>query len=177
MSYFRFIDMNVDITKILEQVRQYDGDWNFVSTMSNIAGKMNPYGFMPICIATVPYEGANPKDSNTHERTPMYYKHTELRKFLKKWKVHGHSRAAFFKLPVGGGVGRHIDDGSYYLTRDRYHLSLQGRYEYTVGDETHVIEPGTFFWFDNKVHHGSVNIDTVERITFVFDVPKSKRNP
>ena len=74
-------------------------------------------------------------------------------------------------------VGSHIDNGTYYLTRDRYHLSLQGRYEYWVEDEMHIIEPGTFFWFDNKRYHAAKNISDVDRLTFVFDVPKSKKNP
>ena len=74
-------------------------------------------------------------------------------------------------------MGSHIDSGTYYLTRDRYHLSLQGSYEYWVEDEMHIIEPGTFFWFDNKRYHAAKNVSDVDRLTFVFDVPKSKKNP
>jgi mannose-6-phosphate isomerase-like protein (cupin superfamily) len=74
-------------------------------------------------------------------------------------------------------VGRHIDEGTYYLTRDRYHLSIQGRYEYFVGDESVIVEPGTLLWFNNKLMHGTKNIGDVTRITFVFDVPHSKSNP
>jgi len=176
-SKFRFIEKNVDVSGILKQLEQNEDDWGFVSQTSRIEGKKNPYGFMPLCLATVPHPDVSPKETQTHERTPMYYKHTALRKFLKKWKVHRHSRAAFMKLPIGGSVGRHIDDGTYYLTRDRYHLSIQGVYEYTCGNETHIIEPGTFFWFDNKEYHEAQNIGDVERITFVFDVPKCKTNP
>ena len=65
----------------------------------------------------------------------------------------------------------------YYKTRDRYHLSLQGRYSYTVEGEKHIIKPGTFFWFDNKKYHEAENISDVDRITFVFDLPFGKRNP
>ena len=81
-------------------------------------------------------------------------------------------------------MGWHIDDGTYYHSRDRYHLSLQGIYKYWVGDtpddpnaEMHIIEPGTFFWFNNKKYHKALNIGDVDRLTFVFDVPHSKRNP
>ena len=74
-------------------------------------------------------------------------------------------------------MGRHIDEGDYYLTRDRYHLSLQGTYLYTVEDESHQIDPGTFFWFDNKRVHMSYNNGDVDRLTFVWDVPKGRRNP
>ena len=107
----------------------------------------------------------------------MWHKYTEIRKWLRSYKCHRHSRAAFFKLEPGGSVGWHVDDGTYYLTRDRYHLSLQGTYEYSCGDEMHVIEPGTFFWFNNKIKHMAKNVADIDRITFVFDVPKSKKNP
>jgi hypothetical protein len=108
-------------------------------------------------------------------KTPAYEKHTEvlnyLRKYFKKLR-----RCAFLALPVGEIVGSHIDEGTYYLTKDRYHLSIQGKYEYTVGDETTTIEPGTLFWFNNKLPHKAVNIGDNIRITFVFDVPHHKRN-
>jgi quercetin dioxygenase-like cupin family protein len=56
-------------------------------------------------------------------------------------------------------------------------LSIQGRYEYSVGDESVIVEPGTLLWFNNKLLHGTVNVGDVDRITFVFDVPHSKNNP
>jgi quercetin dioxygenase-like cupin family protein len=71
-------------------------------------------------------------------------------------------------------VSTHIDDGAYYLTRDRYHLSIQGDYEYTVDGESRIIRPGTFFWFDNKKPHSAKNVSDVDRLTLVFDVPKQK---
>jgi mannose-6-phosphate isomerase-like protein (cupin superfamily) len=80
-------------------------------------------------------------------------------------------------LPVGGEVGQHIDIGSYYQTRDRYHLAIQGSYVYTVGGESVKIDAGDLIWFNNKLSHGTKNVGDVVRITFVFDVPHSKNNP
>jgi hypothetical protein len=40
-----------------------------------------------------------------------------------------------------------------------------------------IVEPGTLLWFDNKKPHGTKNVGDEVRITFVFDVPHSKRNP
>ena len=91
--------------------------------------------------------------------------------------IHNISRGAFFRLPPLGSKGRHIDEGKYYLTRDRYHLSLQGEYLYEVDGEEHIIKPGTFFWFDNKKPHSAVVVSDEDRITFVFDVPHSPTNP
>ena len=80
-------------------------------------------------------------------------------------------RCGFLSLPVDEIVGAHIDEGTYYLTRDRYHLSILGRYQYFCGTESVIVEPGTLLWFNNKLRHGTVNIGDETRITFVFDMP------
>jgi mannose-6-phosphate isomerase-like protein (cupin superfamily) len=56
-------------------------------------------------------------------------------------------------------------------------LSIAGRYRYFVGDESYDVEPGTLLWFNNKLEHGTENIGNEVRVTFVFDVPHSKKNP
>lgn len=177
MSNFKIWETNVDVSKILKQVLDNPNDWQVVSTMKNIAGDLKPYGFMPLVMAVVAKHGDNPKNTELQQKTPLFDKYTEIRKWLKSRGITQTSRAAFFKLAVGGKVYSHIDDGTYYLTRDRFHLSLQGRYKYTVGDETKIIEPGTFFWFNNKIHHDAEQLGDEERLTFVFDVPHSLDHP
>lgn len=175
MSNFRFIETGIDVSKILKQIE--DKDWQAVSTYSKIGGQKNPYGFLPLIMGMVRNADDNPKNSDLQRRTPLYDKYTEVRKYLKKYDIRETSRAAFFRLNPNHSVGRHIDDGTYYATRDRYHLSLQGTYLYEVDGEEIQIEPGTFFWFDNKKYHSAWNNGTVDRITFVFDVPHSPKNP
>lgn len=176
MSNFKIWETNLDVSKILNQVLNNPEDWQAVSKMENIAGDMKPYGFMPLVMALVE-EGANPKNCEKQQTTKLFNKYTEIRKWLKSRGISETSRAAFFKLGIGRRVLSHIDDGTYYLTRDRFHLSLQGKYKYTVGDESRIIEPGTFFWFNNKIHHDAEQIGDEERITFVFDVPHSLDHP
>jgi mannose-6-phosphate isomerase-like protein (cupin superfamily) len=108
-------------------------------------------------------------DSELCVPTPAFSRHTEILRVLGRY-FRDVSRCAFVKLPVGKNVGGHIDQGSYYLTRDRYHISIQGKYKYIVGDEYVVITPGMLVWFNNKVTHGTENLGDVPRITFVFDV-------
>jgi quercetin dioxygenase-like cupin family protein len=150
-------------------------DWQAVSTYKNIGGQTNPYGFLPMVMAVVK-SGVSPKDSEMLADTPLKSKYTELYSWLKSQGISKTARAAFFRLRPGDSVGRHVDEGKYYLTKDRFHLSLQGRYLYEVDGEEHIIEPGTFFWFDNKKPHSATNIDTVDRLTFVFDVPYSLKH-
>lgn len=176
-SNFIFIDRNVDYKPILQQVLDNPEDWKAVHGYASTAGKKTPSGFLPLVMGVLKDPDGDIRDSEYQRPTPMWYKYTEIRKWLESWGIKQTARSAFFGLPPGGQVRRHVDDGNYYLSRDRYHLSLQGTYRYTVGDEVHIIEPGTFFWFDNKLEHESINISDVERISFVFDVVHSKHNP
>jgi hypothetical protein len=79
-------------------------------------------------------------------------KHTEVIRFLQR-NFKRFSRCGFLSLPVGGEVGQHIDVGSYYLTRDRYHLAIQGSYVYTVGGESLKINAGDLIWFKTINYH------------------------
>jgi quercetin dioxygenase-like cupin family protein len=177
MTNFRFISHEELYQPVLQQVLDNPGDWKAVSTYDNIAGDLDPYGFLPLVMAAVPSKRINPKNCEQQQNTPLFDKYTEIHKWLRSWNIEQTSRAAFFRLQVDGSMGRHIDDGTYYLSRDRYHFALQGEYLYEVDGEEHIISPGTFFWFDNKKMHSAKNISEVERITFVFDVPKSPTNP
>lgn len=177
MSNFRFLGRNEPYQPVLQQVLDNPDDWNEVSTYDNIAGNLKPYGFLPLVMAVVQSAGDNPKDTELQQFTPLYHKYTEIRNWLISKNITKISRAAFFRLEIGGSMGSHTDDGKYYLTRDRYHFALQGEYLYEVDGEEHIITPGTFFWFDNKKVHSAQNIADVDRITFVFDVPKSPNNP
>ena len=48
---------------------------------------------------------------------------------------------------------------------------IAGQYQYFVGNETVIVDPGTLLWFNNKMPHGTVNLGDETRITFVFDMP------
>lgn len=142
-----------------------------------IGGKKEPIGFLPLTMGVVHSVTDSIKNSELQSNTRAYKMFTSVHAFWKKYNIKNTCRAAFFKLPVGGSVENHIDDGTYYLTKDRYHLSIQGEYDYTTNGETHRIRPGTFFWFDNKNYHDAKVVGDVERITLVFDVLHSDTNP
>jgi hypothetical protein len=52
------------------------------------------------------------------------------RLFVNRLEVKNCNDVDFWHLPIDEIVGAHIDEGTYYLTRDRYHLSISGRYQY-----------------------------------------------
>ena len=151
MNNIRIIETNIDISNILSQLQSHPEDWG---SQKNIKDKnikqldQSKYAItvdvLQLIMGGVEYEGQYVGDSEICIKTPAYEKHTEVLKFLNK-RFKKLRRCAFLALPIGEIVGTHIDEGTYYLSKDRYHLSIQGRYEYTVGDETITVNPGTFF--------------------------------
>jgi len=69
--------------------------------------------------------------------------------------------------------GIHVEQGEYYRTKNRYHLSLSGLYELYVDGDVYVIKPGMFFWFENSLPHAARNLGEDVRVSLVFDAHKS----
>jgi len=186
MRNIRIIKTGINVDKIKRQLAQYDSDWN---SQQNEPGteQQDPHKFkstvdvLQLVMGGIEKEGQYVGDTELCYQLPALTHHTEIVAFLKR-HFHAVRRCAFFRIPVGHRVGRHTDFGSYYLDKDRYHLSISGRYQYTVYDadgtaEQVIIEPGTLFWFNNKLDHESENIADEPRVAFIFDVPQDPRNP
>lgn len=88
-------------------------------------------------------------------------------------------RAILALLPPEDRVYPHIDEGTYYARRNRYHLVLAGEYAMhntatasegfdTIIDSA-VLQARELWWFDNKKMHGTINGASL-RIALIFDV-------
>lgn len=183
MKNIRIIKTGINVSKILKQLKEHREDWGNQRRVEGVHTVMDDHGFpevdagvLQLVMGAVTRPDEYVGDTELCIPTPAYKNHTEIIGFLKR-HFKDFRRCGFLSLPVGGAVGKHIDVGSYYQTKDRYHLSIQGRYKYMVGDEYAIVEPGTLLWFNNKLEHGTENIGDEIRITFVFDVPHSKNNP
>ena len=180
MKNIKVIKTGINVSKILKQLEQYPEDWG---AQKNIDGALSMLergfpevsaGVLQLIMGGVRSIDEYVGDTEICIPTPACKHHTEVLRFVKRnfKKV---SRCGFLSLPVGGSVGRHIDIGNYYQTRNRYHLAIQGSYIYFVGDESVIVNAGDLIWFDNKLEHGTENIGECVRITFVFDVPQTKQ--
>ena len=182
MDNIRIIKTGINVSKIVKQLEQYKDDWQGQRKIEGALSLLDrgyddiPIGVLQLVMGGVHVPSEFVGDTEICIPTPAYEHHTEMVRFLKRY-FHKFCRCGFLSLPVGGEVGIHIDEGKYYLTKDRYHLSILGRYEYTVGGEKVIVEPGTLLWFNNKLPHGTKNIGDSTRVTFVFDVPHHKSNP
>lgn len=175
-KHIRVLDEGIDVSGVLEQLRQYKNDWGAQRKIKGAHNVIDDFGFpeveagvLQLVMGAIHKEGEYVGDSELCVPTEAFKHHTAILEILSRY-FRDVSRCAFLSLPVGGSVGTHIDVGDYYLTRDRYHLSIQGKYKYHVGDEEIIIEPGMLVWFDNKLPHGTQNLGDETRITFVFDV-------
>lgn len=176
MKNIRVIQSGINVSKILKQLEKYPEDWGAQRNIDGALSMLNrgfpevTAGVLQLVIGGVESLDEYVGDTEICIPTPACEHHTEILRFIKRhFKKFG--RCGFLSLPVGGSVGRHIDIGNYYKTRNRYHLAIQGSYRYFVGDESIEINAGDLIWFDNKLEHGAENIGGCVRITFVFDVP------
>jgi len=179
LDNIKIIKTGINVSKILEQLKQYPEDWGNQKSVEGVASLLDrgyldvPAGVLQLVMGGVTHIDDFVGDTEICVQTPAYDRHTEIIRFLKR-NFGKFYRCGFLSLPINGTVGLHIDEGTYYQTKDRYHLSIQGRYRYFVGDEYIDVEPGTLLWFNNKLEHGTENIGDCTRITFVFDVPQTK---
>jgi hypothetical protein len=181
LNNIRVIDRDLDVSKILNQLKQYPDDWGIQKRMDKTR-ILDPLKYivsadvLQLVMGAINKPGDDVRDSEICIATPAFYRHTEIVKWCQS-RFDAFARCAFLSLPVGQIVGKHIDIGTYYLRKDRYHLAIQGKYKYMVGNEEVIVEPGTFLWFNNKEMHGTENIGNEVRITFVVDVPYHSNNP
>jgi hypothetical protein len=179
LANIKIIKTGINVSKILKQLEAHPEDWGSQTKVDGAQSMLDrgfpevSAGVLQLVMGGVTNETEYVGDTEICIPTAACKHHTEvlgfLRRHFKRW-----SRCGFLSLPVGGEVGEHIDIGNYYQTRDRYHLSIQGRYIYTVGGESVTVEPGTLLWFNNKLPHGAKNIGDCVRVTFVFDIPQKK---
>ena len=176
MKNIRVLETGIDVSGVLAQLKAHPEDWGAQRNIEGSHNVMNDYGFpeveagvLQLVMGAVDTPEQYVGDSEICVATAAFHHHTGVLGILARY-FRNVSRCAFLSLPVGGKVGTHVDIGDYYLTRDRYHLSIQGKYKYHVGDEEIVIEPGMLVWFNNKLPHGTENVGDEVRITFVFDV-------
>lgn len=172
----------IDVTPIKQQLDQYPDDWESQKKLDKAHSMLDrgwmeiDTGVLQLVIGFIQHKDQFVGDTQFCLPTEAFYHHTSIIGFLMANGFEDYRRCGFLSIPVGSIVGTHIDEGKYYLDKDRFHLSIQGTYAYTVGDETVIVEPGTLLVFNNKVPHGTVNLGNEPRITFVFDVPKNSWN-
>jgi hypothetical protein len=191
MKNISILRTNIDVSDIHKQLLQYSEDWGNVGRMKGV-DRQDPHtrlvksGVLQLVMGGISKPGEFIGDTEICVPTEAIYRHLAIQRFIVEQNFATRiGRCAFLRTPVGEITGKHIDEGKYYTTKDRYHLSIYGKYRYTVWDdgdddstkEIIDVEPGTFFWFNNKKNHMAENTGDTERIVFIFDMPMHDKNP
>lgn len=81
-------------------------------------------------------------------------------------------RVMITRLPPGGRIAPHIDEGRYADLYDRFHLCLDADEgsSFRCGGEAVVMAPGDFWWFNHKREHEVVNAGGRARVHLVLDL-------
>ena len=181
MHNIKILDTGINVGGVLAQLKEHADDWGAQNKLEGTGSLLSDkWGFpavnsgvLQLVMGAISHPNEFVGDTELCKATPAFMHYTELWRILGNYNFPNISRCGFLSLPVGGEVGIHIDEGTYYHTRDRYHLSIQGEYLYQVGDEEVHVKPGMLLWFNNKLPHGAKNISDEIRITFVFDVKRT----
>ena len=110
------------------------------------------------------------------EKTNFYYDRPKCVEFLNGFsKTYGGgiARVSLVLLPSGSDVTPHIDAGTYYESKDRFHLVINGSYMVQVGTDVQRFSEGELWFFDNKQVHSTRNNEQTERVSMIFDVANS----
>lgn len=178
MKHFRLMNKDIDVKPFMEELSAYQKPW------SNMRAKLIAVHRDTLSVAlraAVVQLGEDINEVQIDKKTSAYESFPKLTKFLETFaeEIQGAlSRINIVSLKPSAQVYAHIDFGSYYSKRDRYHLVLQSPAgsKMLSGGEECVFQKGEVWWFDNKALHEAFNpSDGGERIHVIFDVlPNTK---
>jgi quercetin dioxygenase-like cupin family protein len=81
-------------------------------------------------------------------------------------------RVMVTRLPAGGRIYPHTDDGAHAEYFERFHVVLSSGpgCKFRAGDETVHMAPGEVWWFDNSQEHEVMNDSKDERLHLIVDI-------
>ena len=160
---------------------------------------------------------AQPDSFNLSNKHDFYYKKDRYHVVIDGSYGGKYARVMYYRTPPDTNVGVHLDaqpdsfnvgvmnngvlsgKNGFYYKKDRYHVVIDGSYEYTVDHEledklyelplnkkfqkwpgefmtlpvTKTFSKGEVWWFNNKRPHTSYNNGDIPKINLVFDIDRS----
>jgi hypothetical protein len=164
---------DIDVTPFMKELFDYHKPW------SDTRAKRIPLHRDTLAVhlrTAVVKPGEHKNNAQEDRETSEYSAFPALTSYIETFakEINGTvARAIIVSLKPSSQVYAHIDEGTYYERRDRYHLVLQslaGSRMLSGGEEC-VFQKGELWWFDNKAMHEAFNpSDGAERIHVIFDV-------
>ena len=174
MKYFKLIRSGVDVARLLEEVNSHDQAWR-IDTGRQDRIRVQRDTNTIFLSAAVPRPDLHINENQETRLTSVAGMFPRALAFMTEFAQEMNcclSRATIVRLKPKSQVYRHIDAGSYYFLRDRFHLVLQsstGSVLISGGEQVRMNE-GELWWFDNKQYHESYNESDDWRIHYIFDL-------
>ena len=174
MKYFKLIRSAVDVAPLLAELRAQPEAW-LADTARQDKIRVQRDTNTIFLRSAVPRPDLHINENQESRLTAVSNLFPRALAFMTEFagEMNCHlSRATIVRLKPKSQVGRHIDEGSYYFLRDRFHLVLESAAGSVMrgGDEEVRMQEGELWWFDNKQFHESYNDSEEWRVHYIFDL-------
>src|SRR5580658_7847959 len=174
MKYFKLIRAGIDVGPLLEEVRSQEQAWLLNTSRQDkirVQRDTNTI-FISGPVARPDLNVNENQESNLTAVSKLFPKAVAFMNGVAQEMNAGLARATIVRLKPKSQVLRHIDVGSYYLIRDRFHLVLYSSAGSVLmsGGEQVRMQEGELWWFDNKQYHEAYNESDEWRIHYIFDL-------
>jgi hypothetical protein len=174
VRFFRLVARDIDVGPLLDEVHAQHDAWtaNIVRQHRSPAQRHTQSILLRTAVQRSDLDGN--ENQECMDRT-MARRFPQALSFMTEFGASMRatlSRAMIVRLKARADVSRHVDGGSYYVIRDRYHLVLFSASGSVLrsGDEEVRMWSGELWWFDNKQFHSAVNESDDWRIHYIFDL-------
>jgi outer membrane protein assembly factor BamB/orotate phosphoribosyltransferase len=174
VKYFKLIRSSIDVAPLLEEIDSQHHAW-LIETGRQDKIRVQRDTNTIFVRAAVPRPDLHINENQETRQTSVAKLFPRALAFMAEFatEMNCHlSRATIVRLKPKSQVFRHIDQGSYYFLRDRFHLVLRSPAGSVLksGGETVRMRQGELWWFDNKQYHESYNESDDWRIHYIFDI-------
>jgi outer membrane protein assembly factor BamB/orotate phosphoribosyltransferase len=174
LKYFKLIRSGIDVAPLLEEVYSQEQAWLLnTSRQDKIQVQRDTNTIFISSPVRRPDLNVNEnQESKLTAVAELFPRAVAFMTGVAKEMNSQLSRATIVRLKPKSQVSRHIDVGSYYLIRNRFHLVLYssaGSVLRSGGEQVRMRE-GELWWFDNKQYHESHNESDEWRIHYIFDL-------
>jgi outer membrane protein assembly factor BamB/orotate phosphoribosyltransferase len=174
MKYFKLVRSGIEVAPLLDEVLSHDEAW-LIDTGRQDRIRVQRDTNTIFLRSAVRRPDLHVNENQESRPTPAAELFPRALAFMTEFAQQLDcqlSRATIVRLKPQSQVFRHIDEGSYYFLRDRFHLVLKSALGSVLmsGGERVRMREGELWWFDNKQFHESYNESDEWRIHYIFDL-------
>jgi outer membrane protein assembly factor BamB/orotate phosphoribosyltransferase len=174
MKYFKLISSGIDVAPLLEEVYSQEQAWLLNTSRQDkirVQRDTNTI-FISSPVAWPDLNVNENQESHLTAVSELFPRAVAFMTGIAKEMNSKLSRATIVRLKPKSQVSRHIDAGSYYLIRSRFHLVLHSSAGSVLmsGGEQVRMQEGELWWFDNKQYHEAHNESDEWRLHYIFDL-------